>query len=255
MHKAVDSPYQKEWSQIGNDFKTDVAENAAIEGFANLRRLSRGASNVGTENIKTALDNAKLIKDTRETLAMLPENFEDLGKMSNSKLYDIIQNMPESEVKKQFQVYAPNPYSVDRAGIADEISRANDLIKVHSNPATKKDVIKAIDEETEVYPRIGERPYEAKVVFEQPLNKVEKVGKASIEAASKIPAKATPALKAATEYSKQPIDAREDKLKEWYKQNYKRDWLLEKPFKPAKKEGDPKWEAYVELRRENNLEP
>lgn len=254
-HKAVGSPYQKEWSQIGNDFKSDAAENAMIEGFANLRALSRGASNVGTKNIETALDNAKLIKDTRETLAMLPENFEDLGKMSNSKLYDIIQNMPESEVKKQFQVYAPNPYSVDRAGIADEISRANDLINVHANPATKKDVIKAIDEETEVYPRIGERPYEAKVVFEQPLNKVEKVGKAAIEAASKIPAQATPALKAATEYSKQPVDAREDKLKEWYKQNYKRDWLLEKPFKPAKKEGDPKWEAYVELRRENNLEP
>jgi len=31
--------------------------------------------------------------------------------------------------------------------------------------------------------------------------------------------------------------------------------LLDKPFKPAQKEGDPKWEAYVEFRRENNLEP
>lgn len=247
LHKAVDSPYQKDWSEIGSDFKTDVAENAAIEGFANLRNISRGAKNIGTANIERSLDNAKLMKDADKIMNTLPD-IDNLSKYSNSDLFKMIESLPESDIKAQFKNYAKNAYDIDRAGIADELSRLNDLKRVYTEPGFRQDVIKTIDEGNEVYPRIGERSYESNIVFEPKLNKAEKVGKVAVSTAEKIPSKAGGALKAMTETNAKPIEENKQLIKDWYKQNYARDWKL--GFKPNKKEGDPLWEAYIEWKKE-----
>lgn len=254
LHKAVDSPYQKDWSEIGSDFKTDVAENAAVEGFANLRTLSRGAKNVGTGNIELVLDNAKLMKDADQILKTLPEA-KNLGKYSNTDLFKMIQSLPESDIKTQFKNYAKNAYEVDKVGIANELSRLSDLKRVYTDPSVKQGVIKNMNEGNEAATRIGERAYESNIVFEPKLNKREKVGKAVIGTVEKIPSKAGGVLKASTEIDAKPLEENKQLIKDWYKQNYARDWSLDKPFKPNKKEDDPLWEAYVEFRKEHNLEP
>ena len=243
LHKAVDSPYQKDWSEIGSDFKSDVAENAAIEGFANLRTLSRGAKNIGTKNIELALDNAKLMKDADQVLKTIPDA-QNLSKYSNTDLFKMIQSLPESDIKTQFKNYAKNAYDIDRAGIADELSRLEDLKRVYTDPSFRQDVMKTINEGSEVYPRIGERTYESNVLFEPKLNKLEKVGKVVVGTAEKIPSKAGGAIKASTEIDAKPIEENSQLVKDWYKQNYARDWEL--GFKPNEKEGDTLWEAYKE---------
>lgn len=245
-YKVSDSPYQKEWGDIASDFGSDVASNAAIEGFANLRNISRGIKNLKNESgaIATSMENARLINETKKSLDALPTRTE-LKDMTNAELWKRIDEMPEGMLKSNLKKYADNIYTIDRAGIADELDRASELVDIFEIPGKKETIISNIEKDVEAYPKIGERAYESKIITEKPLTPLEKLGKGALTVVEKIPDKAGGAMKAATQFpGAKAVEENPELIKDWYKQNYERDWNM--GFKPKAKEGDLKWEAYKE---------
>lgn len=241
-YKVSDSPYQKEWGEIGSDIKSDVLGNAAIEGLANWRGVGRVLRNIGTKNIDVALENKQFIKDTKKYLDAFPTKSE-LPNIDDVTLWRMVDDLPEGQLKTNLKKYAGNVQNIDRAGIADELDRASQIIDIYENPAAKETVLSNIKENVETFPKIGEREYESRILAEKALSGKEKLGKAGVSVAKKIPEKIGGALKAATEApGKAPVAENLEERKDWYKKNFTRDWLL--GFKPKEKEGDPKWEAY-----------
>lgn len=315
LHKMTNSPYQKEWEDIGIDVLKDMKSNAEIEGLANLRQLSRIVKGVSNGPISTALKNEESISNLKKQLDAFPA-ISELNDIPRSELYDMIDKLPaDSPFKQALKPYADNMYNVDRVGIADEIARHHDMVEVFENPELAKKIKdvadfgdltnhlqqlspklrKEISEITEMGDKIpfetlvndkeiltklqqipdiktrlavasalsqnnlgkmmkfGERQLEKDILSNPSLTRAQLIGKNALKIAEGIPSKSGGALKAVAVGALKAVavGARKESLSEperlerdWYLENYTRDWDM--GFKPAMKEGDPKWEAYRE---------
>lgn len=254
LHKMTNSPYQKEWEDIGIDVLKDMKSNAEIEGLANLRQLSRIVKGVSNGPISTTLKNEEIISNLKKQLDAFP-TISELKDVSNSDLFEMIQKLPsDSPFKQNLQIYSKDIYNIDRAGIADEIDRARKQVDLFENPKLSDAIKTLANNDLTVTPRIGERPFEQQLMSTPSLTRAQLIGKNALKTAQQIPPKSGGVLKALAvgarkESVQEPEQLERDWLIEnykpswdWYLENYKRDWKL--GFIPEMKEGDPKWEAY-----------
>lgn len=243
-HKGF-SEYQKDWSDILNDAKNDITSNAAFEALPNLRQFSRvmGSEKAGRVNKALEIeDEAKKMKKEFERYGLGPN---ELKKWNNTEIYEHIDEMPEGTLKNNLKQYAKNIHSIDRAGLADEWDRASKFVEAFEDSDIRNAMKTFIDMDLSYTPKIGERAYESKLLTMPKLTKYENLAKNVQKVGRNIPAQSTPLLKAGTDIiPDEPVDEDIESRKNWYKQNYTRDWLL--GFTPEYKEGDPKWEAFEE---------
>lgn len=256
-HKGSDSDYQKDWSDVGKEFVSDVESNALVGALPNWRSLFRGSRNVtstASTAIEDVLKNEELAKETKVLLERFPTKSE-LPKISDSELYARIEALPQSQLKDNLKMYSKDIYSIDRAGIADELDRAYKLVDLSEQPEFRNALKTVIDDGGyEITPKLGERAYESKIISQPELSKAQKAVKTfksdvlpAVERASGPIIKPTTVAK-----RKEKVERSKEKEKEWFRNNYKRDWDM--GFEPVYKEGDPKWEAFEELYPERALE-
>ena len=245
-HKTPWATYEKDWLDILDERKNDVVTNAAIEGLANWRQLSRMLGTFGEGKVAKALSNESAMKVLKNSVENFPTPSQ-LVKMKDSEIYKLIENLPEGDFKNAMKQYGKDMYSIDKSGIIDELDRASKLIDIYENPKIGETITKLSDKGYYIAPKIGERAYESKILTETPLNKLERVGASALktlDATKKYGS--TPILKAASDAKpSSPIDEDAERLKEWYITNYDRDWSFSPSFRPKPNEG-LKYDAWVE---------
>lgn len=245
-HKTPWATYEKDWLDILDERKNDVVTNAAIEGLANWRQFSRMLGTFGEGKVAKALANESAMKVMKNSVENFP-NPSQLVKMKDSEIYKLIENLPEGDFKNAMKQYGKDIYSVDKSGIIDEFDRASKLIDIYENKKIPNAITELSDKGYTIFPKIGERAYESKILNEIPLNKLERVGASALKAldASKKYG-STPIIKATSDAKpSSPIDEDAERLKEWYITNYDRDWSFNPSFRPKPNEGI-KYDAWVE---------
>lgn len=256
QHKATDSPYQKEWTNVVQDAATDALFNMGTDFLPNLRRFTNMGKRGSKESpISTVMRLEDDINSVRTQL-------KDLGKAydskSNIQLIKTINEMPEGDFKNELLKYASDYKNIDKQGIATVANKWQSKLNAYDTTPFI-DVAKNAVEGKSTYHGSGEifeDPLFKRKLLEPKLTRGQTAAKNVIRGVEVAAEKGGPAIKlidTAKGRGSEPTTS-DSLIKDWYKQNYKRDWLLEKPFKPAKKEGDPKWEAYAELRKEYGLE-
>jgi hypothetical protein len=285
-HNVGDSDYKKDWSDVGSEFKNDIFSNLAIQALPNWRSLKRGFGNTTSEIGDRAVDLALKNEDNLRTMKQSLESFPvitELPEMKNSDILRRIYSLPEGPLKDNLKKYAPDIMSVDRAGIADEIKRGRIYVDLAENPSIREGMTnfnelrdyyyrtkpgsKEFQEETEKLLEetnkklenklgakdFGTRQYESELLEEVPLTRSQKLFKTARKAQGPIMGGSTSTIKAgAVAKRKEKAEYSNEAQKDWFKQNYARDWEL--GFSPEFKDGDPKWEAFAELYPERALE-
>ena len=263
VHERTDSPYQKEWAQIGKDFKDDVGLNTLTLAFANARRLSRGIKGVTEESakqiaLKTETDN--IAKEIKELEALIK---------NNKPISEIIQHvdaMPATEFKKEVQesimTGLKNP---DKTNIMDDL---------HRNIVDYKDYIKPdVSERAKILVDKGEYPlndYLLRRATTPPMTKVDNIsynlnklgdainegrlggiiGETGYTAGGVRESNTAPRNETTMERKNKTKIERMllNQQKNDYKQSEPRFWRA--GFAPKKIDGDPLWEAYKEWYKE-----
>ena len=244
-HKTPWATYEKDWVDILNERKNDIVTNAAIEGLANWRQLSRMIGKFGEGKVAKALSNESAMKVMKNSIENFPTPSQ-LVKMKDSEVFKIIDNLPEGDFKNAMKQYSKDIFTVDKSGIIDELDRATKLIDIYEDPKISKAIIGLSDKGYYIAPKIGERAYESKILTNTPLNKLEKVGARALKALDASKKYSSPILKAAGDAKpSSPIDEDAERLKEWYITNYDRDWSFSPSFRPKPNEGI-KYDAWVE---------
>ena len=245
-HKATGSEYQKEGSDILQDLINDVAANATSEALPNLRKFSRVMGSEKSGRVNKALEIEDEVKKMKKELDKYVPGPKDLKKWSNTELFERIDDMPEGTLKNNLKLYAKDIHSIDRDGLADEWDRANKFIETFENPKLREAMTTIIDSDDYTFiPKIGERAYESKLLTMPKLTTKEALAKNIQKIGRQIPTQSTPVLKVSKDVLPvKQVEEDTENRKNWYKQNYTRDWLL--GFTPEYKEGDPKWEAFEE---------
>lgn len=114
-HKAVDSPYQKDWTQIGSDTFTDVATNLGAAILFNARKGARLASGAADKDVKYALEAARETEHIKSGLPQVAEhmhlpNQAEIDFYRNAKLpypssdralRNAVKDIPESDLKSE----------------------------------------------------------------------------------------------------------------------------------------------------------
>lgn len=108
-HKVSDSPYKKDWQQIGTDFGKDLGTNLGAALLFNARRGQRMVSKATDPNVKRALDaNLERANITKGLETINNYNFmpsaEDIGKYykyNDRTLRIAVNDMPDSELKRK----------------------------------------------------------------------------------------------------------------------------------------------------------
>lgn len=249
QHKVTDSPYQKDWSNIGQDAFADAAINAGIEYLPNLRRYmsmaKRGAKESPVSTVLNLEDDVRMLRDQVDFI----DNSFNGG--NYAQLLRNIESLPESEFKTEMRKHVKDIRNIDEDGIAETIANWRNKTNYMLDKEQRKIIDYArqdIDKtaKLEGADNVFEDPITKRMILAPELNKAQKVGKAAVRTVEKAAKEAGPILReidtAKGRGSKPEVD---DKLtKDWYKQNYERDWKM--GFKPNEKEGDLLWEAYKE---------
>lgn len=249
QHKVTDSPYQKDWSNIGQDVFADAAVNAGIEYLPNLRRYmsmaKRGAKESPVSTVLNLEDDVRMLRDQVDFI----DNSFNGG--NYVQMLRNIESLPESEFKNELRTHVKDVRNIDEDGIAETIANwrnktnymldkeQSKLIDYARQDIDKTAKLKNADE-------VFEDPLTKRIILAPELTKAQKVGKAAVRTVEKAAKDSGPILReidTAKGRGSQPLV--DDKLtKDWYKQNYERDWKM--GFKPNEKEGDLLWEAYKE---------
>ena len=252
QHKVTDSPYQKEWSDIGQDALSDAAVNAGVE-FMPTALLNRGrkfGKNIGKSD----------------------ELFTDLGAEINVAQRQKANDAAFEYLKKNVDMFDDARVAQIRVNSMPESDIKNDMLKlVNSDTYSKAQLLRYMDAyETASKEGIDAYKYWPNTSNTRPNKniKTDNLGESSVDyfkskerlqglPESKIrssvakvmtnymPAGQTIVKEIDTAKGRGSEPAVDDKLtKDWYKQNYERDWQM--GFKPNEKEGDLLWEAYKE---------
>jgi hypothetical protein len=98
-HRVIDSPYQKDWSQIGTGALVDYGANLAAWRFANARRMARGAK----EGMSPALSQDLKVRGMKQDISDGIKILDSAPKTSFSEWDTAVNAMPESPLKKELQ--------------------------------------------------------------------------------------------------------------------------------------------------------
>jgi len=251
QHKVSDSPYQKEWSNIGQDVLSDAAVNAGVEFMptAILNRGRRFGKNIGKSDEVFSDYAAEMSFAQRQKAndAAFDYLYKNLDMFADARVAQIrVNSMPESDIKNDMlKLVNSDKYSkreVERYMDAYQQANKNgiDAYKYvkNSNVRPNKNIkTDHLGENTIDFFKSKER------LMGLPESKLR-------TGAAKISTKYAPAgqtvvkeIDTAKGRGSQPeVDTK--LVKDWYKQNYERDWKM--GFKPNEKEGDLLWEAYKE---------
>ena len=252
QHKVTDSPYQKEWSDIGQDALSDAAINFGVEYMptAILNRGRRAGKNIGKSDEVFSDYAAEMSFAQRQQAndAAFEYLNKNLDMFADARVAQIrVNSMPESDIK-------------------------NDMLKlVNSDKYSKREVERYMD----AYQKANKDGIDAYTYVKSNSNvrpnkniKTDNLGESTIdffkskERLTGLPESKlrTGVAKLSTKYAPagqtvvKEIDTAKGRgsqpevdpqlVKDWYKQNYERDWKM--GFKPNEKEGDLLWEAYKE---------
>ena len=252
QHKVTDSPYQKEWSNIGQDVLADAAVNAGVEFLptALLTRGRRFGKNIGKSD----------------------EVFSDFGAEMNFAQRQKANDAAFEYLNKNLDMFADARVAQIRVNAMPESDVKNDMLKlVNSDKYSKREVERYMD----AYQKASEEGIDAYKYVLANSNvrpnknmKTEHLGENTVdffkskERLMGLPESKlrTGVAKLSTNYAPagqtvvKEIDTAKGRgsqpevdtklVKDWYKQNYERDWKM--GFKPNEKEGDLLWEAYKE---------
>ena len=246
-HKVTNSPYQKEWSQIGRDAATDLTAGGAAMALANARKVARIAEGLFPQEVRTAFNVAEDTRAVKQGLNALG----DIDKMSNTELWNYIKALPDSPLKQDLVAATADAATkgIDRDAIG--------AIITNYQMATVPGLAGAAHS----YVNIGKAvPFDNKLLKEaamvDPLNKSNKIKLALLHVASALNTGkpgymvynttrkfATPGAEPQKQQTVIEKQLKKEQRK-WFIDNYKREW--EAGFVPHKIEGDPLWEAYKE---------
>ena len=250
-HKVSDSPYQKEWSNIGQDALTDAAINAGVEFMptAILNRGRRLGKNIGKTDELISDYAASMNVAQRQKANDAAFNYlnKNLDMFADARVAQIRVNaMPESDIKNdmlklvnsdKYSMRAVERYMDAYKKAAENGIDAYKFVKnsnVRPNKNIKADNLgdNAIDFFKSKERVIGLPESKTRNVVGKVMTNYMPVGQTIVKEIDTAKGRgSTP-------------EADKQLVKDWYKQNYARDWEL--GFKPNKKEGDPLWEAYIE---------
>lgn len=243
-HKVTDSPYQKEGSDIFKDLYKDAALNAGTMAFANARRLARGTNVAldGKNLTQTILeDTYNIDKGTKELTTMLEQG------RPYSEILGYIDDMPASPLKndlsKLIEGAKTHGTKLDKNIFNETLTDYKEALK----PSTQAQARELLAQGEMV-----DNPYLFNVAKSKAPTKMDKFAyKANKLAkdinAGKIGTIGVESLSTAggARMGKAQRDIEYDK--NWYKQNYTRDWLLGfRPYKKDQENNTPKWQAYKE---------
>lgn len=271
-HKVTDSPYQKEWGDIGMDLGQDVALNAFTDILPNFRQYTR-ALNFGTrlpavKNISAAMqleDDIKAILNPDATAlatridasaGFVPVyvNGKPTGTRppmpKNTEIKKIVEGMPDSPMKQELLPLVADPQSIDTDVITRTIQRwQSNAGRFYQSPAEKAAIKQDVEDPASriFFPGLTSKdPLFSRIYLSEPLSGPEKAAKGALRGAETF-LKSTPgsaAIKGGAtgkgRGSKPSVDPQLDIEKT--KNNLTRFFIA--GFKPTEKEGDPKWEAY-----------
>lgn len=256
QHKAYDSKYQKDWSDIGSDLASDAFINLGTEYLPTLviNRAKRAGksvsklSDIGTD-IRLELD-AQNRKAANDLLEQNKDKIIDAA--DNAKTFDLLlEKLPDSDIKKDLVMIRNQP-DFNKSKIGDYFDQYMDAKKATTD---KKEMFGyKYDEKTgSIVPTQRSEGYLGPNAYDyfrtQERNKeitkrglksglASVLGKTGVIGGGIV--KEIPTAKGRGS----DVEINPENTKEWYKQNYTRDWLL--GFTPTYKEGDPKWEAFEE---------
>lgn len=256
QHKASDSKYQKEWGDIGSDLASDLAINLGTEYLPTvvINRAKRAGksvsklSDIGTD-IRLELD-AQNRKAANDLLEQNKDKIIDAA--DNAKTFDLLlEKLPDSDIKKDLVMIRNQP-DFNKSKIGDYFDQYMDAKKATTD---KKEMFGyKYDEKTgSIVPTQRSEGYLGPNAYDyfrtQERNKeitkrglksglASVLGKTGVIGGGIV--KEIPTAKGRGT----DVEINPENTKEWYKQNYTRDWLL--GFTPTYKEGDPKWEAFEE---------
>jgi len=251
QHKVTGSPYQKEGEDIVSDVISDAAINLGTEYLptALVRRGARGGKNV-SKTRGFLMDVSDEMKQNARTVQNLKaeQMFDVIADNANDvrALETIVERMPDSDIKVDLnsiikkEDFKPN----DILSYMDEYKNAK-IEGVGAYKTDPKTGAVTVRKKSEGY--LGDSAFDYFKKEEQLKTRPKSATRSFLAKAAGDwgPAAQTFVKEADTakgRSKKAEID--EEKVKDWYKANYSRDWELD--FKPKKKDGDPKWEAYKE---------
>jgi len=116
QHKATDSPYQKDWTNVAQDAVTDALFNVGTDLLPNFRRFT----NMGKRGAKESP--ISTVMDLEDDINSVRTQLNDLGKAfdsnSNINIIKTIEKMPEGDFKNELLKYASDYKNIDKQGIA-----------------------------------------------------------------------------------------------------------------------------------------
>jgi len=255
-HIITDSPYQKETGDIMKDVISDAAINLGTEFLptALVRRGARGgkAASKTRDFLMDVSDEMKQKARTAQNMKS-EQMFDVIADNANDvrSLETIIDRMPDSDIKADMKTilkkedFKPN----DILTYMDEYKNAKEL-GVGAYETDPKTGAILPRKKSEGY--LGDNAFD---YFKQeeklkirPESKIRTILSKGAENWGPVAQTIAKEIPTAEGRGGKP-EVSDEKVKEWYKENYNRDWKA--GFKPNEKPGDPLWEAYVEWKKEN----
>lgn len=257
QHKAYGSKYQKELGDIGSDLVSDVAINLGTEYLptAIIGKTKRGAKNLSkSAGFMSDVGLEMNVQGRKAANEVIEKNFDAISDAADdARTFDLLlEKLPDSDIKKDL-IDLRNKPDFDKSKVNDYIDQYKNAKKATSD---KKEMFGyKFDEKTgSIVPTQRSEGYLGPNAYDffksQERNKMMtkkglKSGLASVAGKTGVIGggivKEIPTAKGRGE----EVEINPEFTKDWYKQNYTRDWLL--GFTPAYKEGDPKWEAFAEV--------
>lgn len=283
-HSESDSPYKKDLETIGKDALTDVGFNVGTNYLptAILRRGNRVGKNTSKlynypNDVAAVADVALRTKQNTEALNYLKNNV-DSGIFDDIRVGRIrVETMPESDVKHDImKIVNSDTYTkddilkyIDAYKKAANEGMLTDLYEYKPETARIEPIAKAEQAETPVFAEGANSYFDAKervgalsdwnkkqtsTLFNNSKHKIDiptgKAYDAAVNVGAKVANKWGPVGESVVKVAEtgagrgSDIKQSDKTVKDWYKQNYERDWKM--GFKPNEKEGDLLWEAYKE---------
>ena len=249
VHK-YDSPYQKDWNEIGTDAFKDASLNAFSSMMANTRRLSRIASKAVSPDVKSAYELSIVTDDIKKGLSSLPTP-------SNSQEFAYaVRNMPDSPLKQDLIS------TFDKNGKLVDDKAAEEIIRKYSRDV--KDVWQSANELVMTGQVQGKLPphtsfMEQVLTTPKPTGVGQKLEYGLLRGVDKLNVGAPGTIAFESGYnltgrgSKPQTVMNEERAinferaKNAYRANNEVNWeRFGDSFKPSKIEGSPAWAAYEE---------
>ena len=168
-HKVTDSPYQKDWTQIGKDAVTDVGTNLGAALLFNARKGARMASNASDKEVKASLEAARETEHIKTGLPQVAEHmhlpnqaeidFYRAAKLpypsSDRALRNAVKDIPESDMKTELlAVVNTEPgRPINRA----EVQRIYQKYLTQTQPGMRE-AVRLADDYMRPMSKIGEEP-------------------------------------------------------------------------------------------------